>query len=65
MDKRTAICEYLKKTILEKAKPSTAESCSGFFALMGEIFDARSAVCAKTVFPSAAMKPVITMRMIR
>lgn len=56
MDKKKAICEYLRKIILAKKMPSTARSLKSCFCLTDEIFAARSVPCGRMAFLFAAMK---------
>lgn len=56
MDKKKAICEYLRKIISAKEMPSTARSLKSCFCLTDEIFAARSVPCGRMAFLFAAMK---------
>lgn len=56
MDKKKAICEYLRKIISAKEMPSTARNLKSCFCLTDEIFAARSAPCDRMAFLFAAMK---------
>ena len=51
MDKKKAICEYLRKIILAKKMPSTARSLKSCFCLTDEIFAARFSALRQDGFP--------------
>ena len=53
MDKKKAICEYLRKNHIGKENARNLKSC---FCLTDEIFAARSVPCGRMAFLFAAMK---------
>ena len=62
MDKRTAICEFLRKHHTGKDKAIYSRELERLSLWMGAPFGGRSAASAKMGFPFAATRPATTMR---
>ena len=56
MDKKKAICEYLRKNHISKENAIHSKELESCFCLTDEIFAARSVPCDRMVFLFAAMK---------
>lgn len=56
MDKKKAICEYLRKNHIGKENAIHSKELKSCFCLTDEIFAARSAPCDRMAFLFAAMK---------